>query len=475
MKQLGSKQTSQFDISNREASEEEGKVEDADATTVTTTTSMSSKFDKSSSRMFWWRRCASPTSDGDDEDYADKDVDIEDDDVDDQVQPLSSQQEPPTDKATAKPATNKKSSSWWRKLAKGVAEEVEVEKSVDNNPSEDSTAELADGNTKSILKDNPAQKGIEVDSIPPTETVQQLDASTTTPLVEGANAEKNGVESEEQGPKSSRSFLNMNPAMARLMERKRNSAPNTPTNTNSSSNKNRLSSSSSTKWPDVSMGALFKRKNTHSSTKPESGDSTTESNDIPTTTATTTKRKLDLPKDDPAKLVLARTRWLLEHGEAVLPPYHAFHSNSECIAVFCKTGYWSTLQSDVFLHSTAIGNAKTMGAATLGVAASVPFLAPVVAGVGIGLVAAPWWILHSSKQQAESHTQTLTDQFWAQAEPEVFVECIQQWSKLDEYYSRLEKRKQQQKQQTSNAVIDTPVVPEITQQATMSIPVEHDG
>lgn len=81
-----------------------------------------------------------------------------------------------------------------------------------------------------------------------------------------------------------------------------------------------------------------------------------------------------LPKADPNKLVLARTHWLLEHGEAILPPYHAFSSNSECLAVFCKTGKWNTLQADVFLHSTAIGNAKTMGATTIAVAASAPLL-----------------------------------------------------------------------------------------------------
>jgi hypothetical protein len=43
-----------------------------------------------------------------------------------------------------------------------------------------------------------------------------------------------------------------------------------------------------------------------------------------------------LPKSDPTKLVLARTNFLLEHGESVLPSYDVFHSNSECMAVFCK-------------------------------------------------------------------------------------------------------------------------------------------
>jgi hypothetical protein len=135
-----------------------------------------------------------------------------------------------------------------------------------------------------------------------------------------------------------------------------------------------------------------------------------------------------LPKSDPSKLVLARTHWLLQHGENILPPYHAFSSNSECIAVFCKTGYWNTLQADVFLHSTAIGNAKTMGATTIAVAASAPLLAPAVAVAGIAVVASPWLYLNKQKNKAVDSQQRLTDCFWAQAEPEVFVACINAWS-----------------------------------------------
>lgn len=54
-----------------------------------------------------------------------------------------------------------------------------------------------------------------------------------------------------------------------------------------------------------------------------------------------------LPKSDPKGVVLARVRYLLEHEgvdekgrrrNTVLPPYHLFNANSECIAVWCKTG-----------------------------------------------------------------------------------------------------------------------------------------
>lgn len=144
------------------------------------------------------------------------------------------------------------------------------------------------------------------------------------------------------------------------------------------------------------------------------------------------KRKASLaklPKSDPPKLVLARTHWLLEHGESVLPPYHAFSSNSECIAVFCKTGCFRTLQADIFLASTAIGNAKTMTVTTIGVAAAAPLLAPVVGVAGLAMVGAPLLYNNKQRKSAVDSQQRLTDAFWAQAEPEVFVECIQHWSK----------------------------------------------
>ena len=107
---------------------------------------------------------------------------------------------------------------------------------------------------------------------------------------------------------------------------------------------------------------------------------------------------------------------------------HVFHSNSECIAVFCTTGRWSTLQTSVFLHSSAIGNAKGAAAMTLSAAAAVPMVAPVVAGLGLAMVGMPWWMLRDSKVKWEEATKSLTEKFWAQADNEVIVECIEKWS-----------------------------------------------
>ncbi|KAL7427851.1 hypothetical protein ACHAXH_000690 [Discostella pseudostelligera] len=139
----------------------------------------------------------------------------------------------------------------------------------------------------------------------------------------------------------------------------------------------------------------------------------------------------NLPRSDPTVLVLARTRFILEHGENVLPPYHIINSNSECIAVWCKTGRWSTFQASVFLHSSAIGYAKSATAATIGAAAMNPWLIPAVATVGLAAVGTPWLFLKVANDKWNEATNELTEKFWMQAGPEVFVECIEKWSNCD--------------------------------------------
>jgi hypothetical protein len=174
--------------------------------------------------------------------------------------------------------------------------------------------------------------------------------------------------------------------------------------------------------------------------------------------------KIKLPKSDPPKLVLARTTYILAHGDSVLPPYHPFKANSECIAVFCKTGRWSTLQASVFLHSTAIGNAKSSMAMTLGIAASVPLLAPAIAGIGIMAVGAPYVILNQSREFWQQQTIRLNDLVWSQAEPEVFVECIEHWSKLIDQKPAVVRKQQQNNQSMATRQSKTDAVLEKTKE-----------
>lgn len=161
---------------------------------------------------------------------------------------------------------------------------------------------------------------------------------------------------------------------------------------------------------------------------PRSSSKGSESgNDIPPVPLKKAIGTHELPRSDPAILVLARTRFLLDQGEDFLPPYHIVNSNSECIAVWCKTGRWSTLQASVFLHSTAIGNTKSTTAAALAVAATQPWLLGVVIPAGMTAIGTPWIMLKVANDKWNQYTATLTDAFWSRAEPEVFVECIEKW------------------------------------------------
>ena len=59
-------------------------------------------------------------------------------------------------------------------------------------------------------------------------------------------------------------------------------------------------------------------------------------------------------RSDPVGLVLARVNFIMQHPDK-LPDYHVLHANCECVAFWCKTGNWSTLQASSFLELTAAG------------------------------------------------------------------------------------------------------------------------
>jgi hypothetical protein len=138
---------------------------------------------------------------------------------------------------------------------------------------------------------------------------------------------------------------------------------------------------------------------------------------------------IELPKSDPVAIVLARANYLLEN-EDLIPPYHVFFSNSECLSVWCKTGRWSTLQTAVFLSTNSVGAAKSSTLAVISVAAAHALLAPVVAVGGLIWVGAPMVILQKSRVRWQAYTELMTDLFWSWAPPAVFVSAIESWSGL---------------------------------------------
>jgi hypothetical protein len=182
------------------------------------------------------------------------------------------------------------------------------------------------------------------------------------------------------------------------------------------------------------------------------------------------KTPLTLPKSDPPILVLARLRFLLEYGdetpqqsadekkakvEPLLPPHHLLYANSECLAVWCKTGHWSTLQASVFLSSTSLGNAKQTatlamflsaqtvtipasgfwgffgGTTTVSLFSTQPWLVPALVGGGVVYVGIPMVMLWKAKGRWGETENKLNDAFWRIIEPEVIVELIRCWSGLN--------------------------------------------
>lgn len=77
---------------------------------------------------------------------------------------------------------------------------------------------------------------------------------------------------------------------------------------------------------------------------------------------------------DPPEVVMKRVNFLLQQSKldgsssSVLPKYHSIFANCECVAVWCKTGIWSTLQASSFLSHAAVGQVK--GTAVIATAAA---------------------------------------------------------------------------------------------------------
>ncbi|KAI2500461.1 hypothetical protein MHU86_14006 [Fragilaria crotonensis] len=160
-------------------------------------------------------------------------------------------------------------------------------------------------------------------------------------------------------------------------------------------------------------------------------------------------------ESDPPGLVLSRVAFLLAHPDK-LPKYHFLKANCECVAVWCKTGTWATLQASTFLHVTAAGQAKSATTLALYAASqqvtvpasgfwgylgyttkvsllsTQPYILPVIAGYGIITIGGPFWMLHRCKKFWHETSQRLRNDFWENAidQPEVFVECITEWSQL---------------------------------------------
>ena len=156
---------------------------------------------------------------------------------------------------------------------------------------------------------------------------------------------------------------------------------------------------------------------------------------------------------DPPGMVRARVQFLVDHPH-LIPPYDAIQSNCECVALWCKTGTWSTLQAASWLSTAAAGQMKSAatmaGAATatqvtvpatgvwgwlgyttqVSLASTQPLLLPAIAAFGVITVGLPAVSLALARRHWNKMTTTLNTAFWeaAVAQPDLFVECITYWS-----------------------------------------------
>ncbi|KAL7566991.1 hypothetical protein ACA910_019919 [Epithemia clementina (nom. ined.)] len=160
---------------------------------------------------------------------------------------------------------------------------------------------------------------------------------------------------------------------------------------------------------------------------------------------------------DPPGMVRARVQFLVDNPH-LIPPYDAIQSNCECVALWCKTGTWSTLQAASWLSTAAVGQIKSAatlaGAATtaqvtvpaagvwgwLGYTTQVslvstqPIILPAIAAFGVITVGVPAVSLALARRHWNKMTTKLNTAFWEAAveHPDLFVECITHWSTQNE-------------------------------------------
>jgi len=148
---------------------------------------------------------------------------------------------------------------------------------------------------------------------------------------------------------------------------------------------------------------------------------------------------------DPPELVLARCSYLLSHPD-LLPTYDSLSCNSECVAVFCSTGLFLTLQASSFLEYAAASQAKgalitggmvagmtttvvvpqagVLGwiglttTTTVPLVATQPWIVPVLALYGL-VALVPLEKLRRCKKKWKEWEEALNNSFWGKCEQDI--------------------------------------------------------
>mmetsp|Transcript_30616 Transcript_30616/g.44501 ORF Transcript_30616/g.44501 Transcript_30616/m.44501 type:complete len:303 (+) Transcript_30616:99-1007(+) len=123
-----------------------------------------------------------------------------------------------------------------------------------------------------------------------------------------------------------------------------------------------------------------------------------------TTASTTVAIVTTTAASDPKHLVIARANFLLSNP-SVLPDYDLLKSNCECVAVWCKTGKWCTLQGSSILDNAATSSVDMLK----GVAPA--SLLPAISVFGVGASAALWYKKMQYEKFGEETADTLNKKF----------------------------------------------------------------
>ena len=144
--------------------------------------------------------------------------------------------------------------------------------------------------------------------------------------------------------------------------------------------------------------------------------------------------------DEPG-LILHRLTYLMNNPK-MLPPHNSLSANTECVAVWCRTGRWATLQAASILHLVFLGHAGSAVAGgvvasnfflwvpvpgvwgTLGywwyvpAAVAYPILIPLLVGFGLASLG-PLEVLRRSRNKWRIISTDLNQAFWLQADDDV--------------------------------------------------------
>ena len=112
---------------------------------------------------------------------------------------------------------------------------------------------------------------------------------------------------------------------------------------------------------------------------------------------------------DSIEIIRQRVEFLLKHPNYI-PKYSLVQSNCECVAVWCKTGQWMTLQAINLLGSTNFGSRIAIAGLSIASMSMIPFAGVMLtAGVVTEVVSGVWG--DHIKRSCNEQTQKLNDAF----------------------------------------------------------------